>query len=526
MEAERTTMKQFMKGASLLTLATLVVKILSAIYRVPYQNMVGDEGFYVYQQVYPFIGIIVIWTSYGVAVALSKMLAERVEEERRVVRQIALRLLIVGSIAFWVILQLGAPLLAQWMGDFQLVPLLRNVSWLALLIAPIALMKGELQADGRMDVIAKSNVIEQFVRVAIVIASAALVTTSGLSIYDAGKYAVLGSVVGSLVATYTLWKVYRLSPKQQPSISYGAFTGVRRELVTLSISLSASSLILLLFQLVDSFTVFQALSVHETVQESMRLKGIYDRGQPFVQLGILVATSLSLAIVPMIAHYEKQRRYRSTESMTQLTIRIAVVFGVAATVGLWLVLPPLNVLLFEHNEGVLALRIFILQIVLLSVIFPLTAILQGKGYVGYPIVIFVIGIVLKSVITTPLTVEYGIVGSSLSSVIGLTLITICILIVFRRHVVRGVLGKQYVSILSSATLFMVVTVQLTLSLLPVVTSHERLQAMVETFASVGVGGASFLFVVLRYRMIREKEWYMVPFGKQLAKLQLMIGKKR
>lgn len=38
MEAERTTMKQFMKGASLLTLATLIVKILSAIYRVPYQK--------------------------------------------------------------------------------------------------------------------------------------------------------------------------------------------------------------------------------------------------------------------------------------------------------------------------------------------------------------------------------------------------------------------------------------------------------------------------------------------------------
>ena len=44
---------------ALLTVAALLVKILSAIYRVPFQNLVGDEGFYIYQQVYPFIAVFV-----------------------------------------------------------------------------------------------------------------------------------------------------------------------------------------------------------------------------------------------------------------------------------------------------------------------------------------------------------------------------------------------------------------------------------------------------------------------------------
>lgn len=69
-------MKGYMKGALLLTLSALIVKALSAVYRVPFQNLVGDQGFYVYQQVYPFISLFVVWTSGGFAVAISKMLAD------------------------------------------------------------------------------------------------------------------------------------------------------------------------------------------------------------------------------------------------------------------------------------------------------------------------------------------------------------------------------------------------------------------------------------------------------------------
>ena len=69
-------MKTYMKGAVMLTIAAIIVKLLSAVYRVPFQNLVGDEGFYIYQQVYPFIGIMTTWTSYGFAVALSKILSD------------------------------------------------------------------------------------------------------------------------------------------------------------------------------------------------------------------------------------------------------------------------------------------------------------------------------------------------------------------------------------------------------------------------------------------------------------------
>ena len=42
-----------MRGALILSLSSLIAKILSAFYRIPFENLVGNIGFYVYQQVYP-----------------------------------------------------------------------------------------------------------------------------------------------------------------------------------------------------------------------------------------------------------------------------------------------------------------------------------------------------------------------------------------------------------------------------------------------------------------------------------------
>lgn len=70
-------MKHMMNGAVILSVASLIAKILSAVYRVPFQNMVGNTGFYVYQQVYPLYGIGMTFALSGFPIFLSKLVAER-----------------------------------------------------------------------------------------------------------------------------------------------------------------------------------------------------------------------------------------------------------------------------------------------------------------------------------------------------------------------------------------------------------------------------------------------------------------
>src|SRR6185312_14482570 len=102
-------MKTFMKGASILTISAIIVKLLSAVYRIPFQNLVGDKGFYIYQQVYPFVGIFIVWTSYGFSAAVSKLMADsKSRGEAKAKLFIAFNFLTIVSIAFFVCLSVFA----------------------------------------------------------------------------------------------------------------------------------------------------------------------------------------------------------------------------------------------------------------------------------------------------------------------------------------------------------------------------------------------------------------------------------
>ena len=57
----KSQLKRTMEGAFILTIASFIAKVLSAVYRVPFQNLVGDEGFYVYQQ-----SLSNLWISYDI----------------------------------------------------------------------------------------------------------------------------------------------------------------------------------------------------------------------------------------------------------------------------------------------------------------------------------------------------------------------------------------------------------------------------------------------------------------------------
>jgi len=66
-------MNSIIQGALILTIAGIISKILSAFYRIPIQNLTGDLGFYLYQQIYPFIAIVIILTLYSFPAAISQM---------------------------------------------------------------------------------------------------------------------------------------------------------------------------------------------------------------------------------------------------------------------------------------------------------------------------------------------------------------------------------------------------------------------------------------------------------------------
>src|SRR5690606_11001551 len=188
-----------------------------------------------------------------------------------------------------------------------------------------------------------------------------------------------------------------------------------KEMTAISISVSMSSLILLLFQLVDSFTVFRLLEASGMSRlAAMEQKGIYDRGQPLVQFGILIATSLTLAIVPLVARTSRKHSGRPAEMYARLAFRVSFLFAFAAAVGLTFVMPYVNEMLFQTREQSGALIIFSWQIVWMSLLLIMTAMLHGFGKVRVPALLLIMGLAVKVVANWLLLPVWGVAGAAVA----------------------------------------------------------------------------------------------------------------
>lgn len=523
-------MKSFMKGAVLLTLAGLIVKLLSAVYRVPFQNMVGDQGFYIYQQVYPFIAVFGVWTSAGFAVAVSKLLADSRAEEQRSVRRIAFTVIAAVSVLVFAALFFGAELLAGWMGDAQLSKLLQIGAFTVLLMPPLAVLKGHFQSENRMAPVAYAQVSEQAVRVTVILLGTWIVLTSGFSLYAAGQMAMLGAVAGEMAGVVLLIIYFRKNfSGLQESVAVPTWPVVK-QMLAISMSVSMSSLILLFFQMADSFTIFRLLTESGVGRiAAMEQKGIYDRGQPLVQFGLLVATSLALAIVPLVAHMSKKQGGRTAEIYAQLAFRISFLFAFAAAAGLTLVMPYVNEMLFQTRAESSTLIVFSWQIVWMSLLLIITAMLHGLGKVKMPALLLSGGLFVKIAGNWLLIPDFGVMGAAVAGNIALGFIVFGLLIYFKKVWPLRFAPLCYYGWIMAAAFGMAVMVFAWSILSDWVLFDRfssRIAALLTSLTAVPLGAAVFLIVIAKSRIITEKQWYIIPFGRQMAGLQLAINSKQ
>ena len=538
--SERFDMKSYMKGAALLTIAALIVKVLSAVYRVPFQNLVGDEGFYIYQQVYPFIAIFVVWASGGFAVAISKMLAdtdllqdqEMREQHRSAILRTVFSYLMVLALFFFAVLFGGANLFAHMMGDTKLAPLLQTGAFIVFVMPALAVLKGSFQSRGIMEPVAYAQVIEQAARVSVILAGTWIVMSTTKSLYSAGRMAISGTVIGEIVGFLFVAYVYRKRFGlfvNKPKYHYSRWP-ILKEVTLLSLSVSMSSLLLLGYQLVDSFTIYSLLiesGMDETVAKEM--KGVYDRGQPLVQLGIVIASSLSLAIVPLVAHKAKKKSGRNAVPFIQLTYRTSLLFGWAASLGLVLVMPYINAMLFKTDMLSEVLMLYVLQIVPLSIILTFTAILQGYGKLKMPALFLLTGFIVKMSINILTIGSYGVVGAAIANNVGLFLTALALIYYLKKIIPIQLAPASFYKKVAIASVSMTVVVMAWLQVVPMFLSgflSARMTAVIAGLSAVGIGAFVMITVIAKMRILVEKEWYLLPFGRRMAIFQLWLNRKK
>ncbi|SFB22820.1 MULTISPECIES: polysaccharide biosynthesis protein [unclassified Bacillus (in: firmicutes)] len=522
--------KELFKGIFILTIAALLTKILSAFYRIPFQNIVGDVGFYIYQQAYPFYGLAVVLATTGFPVVISKLYAEfrekgDVEGGQRFLFQSFFILQIIGTILF-LILYVGSEEIARVMNDPSLAILLKVVSIVFLTFPLIAVLRGYFQGKGNMLPTAVSQVAEQAVRVGTILLLAFLFTRAGYSKYLIGAGAMFGSITGAIVSASLLFIYLGMQKKKQKNLSYfkirNSFYDLKKTSVVLSVqglAICITGALLIFIQLADSLNLYFLLTENGLEKETAKaLKGVYDRGQPLIQLGTVVATSISLTLVPLIT---AKRMNQNTEFILHkigLAVKINIVVGLAATTGLWAIIKPTNIMLFKNSLGSDVLGILTTVIILNSLLAVIIAIMQGIGIMMFPALVIFLCLPVKYMLNNLLIPAYGTSGAAIA-----TIITICMAIIVLRIRLLKAIPQKLVDLpfiksvlIATVIMFLVLKVYIAISgglydFFP----DERMAAALQAISAVIFGGLIYLVLIIRQSVFNISELMLLPFGSKL-----------
>lgn len=497
--------KSAFNGVVVLTLALIVVKILSALYRVPYQNILGDDGLYAYQQIYPIVALGVVLASNAIPSALTQILGGK-EANRALIRQLIIVLEVFGCL-ICLTLFIGADIVATLMGDVHLAPMIRAASVAFVVVGVLGILRGYYQSTFDMNKPAFSQVIEQAIRVSIIVVVIVLFTQSRLSIYDAGMWAILASSIGFVGASLFLWWFMSLPKVTLPQ------TIPWRQFIIATVIFALSQLIVILWQVVDSFTIINMLQHGQglTFQDAITQKGIYDRGASFIQMGLIVTTTFCFVLIPLLTDTQKAGRYDQMNSYANASLKITIVISCASGIGLMNLLPLLNAVFFKSNDLTMTLSIYMLTVIFVSLIMMYIALLEVQNHYRVVFKGIIIGLVIKLLLNLILILKFGIVGASISTVAALVVFAIYL----HRHIIRLymllALRKFYLKLVV-ALLTMTASVQLTHYLIP---SMSRIGGLLELMisASIGVGSMSVMLVWLR--ILNEDEWVHLPFGDKI-----------
>ncbi|MGN5883145.1 oligosaccharide flippase family protein [Staphylococcus simulans] len=504
--------KSAFSGVIILTLALIAVKVLSAIYRVPYQNVLGDAGLYAYQQVYPFLSLATILSMNAIPSAVTQNFGAHATAKRMSHAMIWIQ----GTcFVLFVLICLGAPVIAHIMGDQHLTPMIRMASCSFLVVGCLGVLRGSFQARQQMEYPAYSQVIEQIVRVGIILVMIAVFALYDWSIYQVGKWSILASGLGFLAATVFLsWK--RPFGFQWTWREATMPKAVWSRLAAAIIIFSVSHLIVTTWQLMDSFSVIRTLqhyglSFHEAIVQ----KGIYDRGASFIQIGLIVTTTFCFVLIPLLTNAFSEQRFERMNRYADATLKITVTISVAAGVGLMNLLPIMNRVFFKNDVLTVTLVIYMITVICVSLIMVNIALLEVREQSRLILFAFAIGAVIKLGLNILLIPKIGIVGASISTVSSLCLFA-CVLQYRTLKFYRLRNMSYFVWKLAAAMLAMTVAVQTVMYLWP---AGGRLIGMAELLSAAAAGVIVVIAAIVYLNLLTYRELQHMPFGHKLYRIK-------
>ena len=518
----------FLHGTALLAMATAIVKVIGALYKIPLNAIIGEQGFGYFNTAYEIYNVLLMISTAGLPVAMSRMISQasslgnyrQVRKIYTTARGMFLGLGIVGAVLMTVFCRQLAAFQEQpdaWAAIGALGPS-------AFLICLMSTYRGFFQGQSNMKPTSISQVLEAFVKLIVGIAAAVVLLMWTSSIPLAAGGAILGVTVSCVASSLYLNIVFRRAYKNMPQSDDepDSTATIAKGLLAIAVPITIGSAGLQILTVLETKLYMGQLLEFLTQDQADIQKGIYNMTQTIFNMPCAFITPITISIIPAITAQITTGDTEAAKKTEESAARITALIAMPCAIGLAVLAEPVTALLGGYSGEKLALASQLMTILGVCIMFNATvlltnAILQAHGHVNLPVVNMFVGGILKLVAIFILTGNplIGIIGTPIGSIICYVTITALNIITVRKALPNPpAIVKNMLRGLTAALIMGGVAYGAWVGLKFIgITSR-----LILCGAPIAVGGVVYLVTAIALKAITREDCMLLPKGEKIAKL--------
>jgi O-antigen/teichoic acid export membrane protein len=517
---------KLLRGTFILSLGTLISKVLGLFYVIPFYDIVGAKGTALYQYSYVPYTIFISIATAGVPLAVSKFISkynalEEYAVGRRLFKSGLLIMMMSGIVAF-LVLYLSAPMIAKMSlaGEVDsgvsvndVTAVTRAVSFALIVVPFMSMIRGFFQGHQSMGPSAVSQVIEQIARIAFLLVGAFIVLKvmkgSLVSAVSIATFAAFIGAIGGLAVL--IWYWYKRKPHLDELLQYDKGTvqislkDMYKEILIYAAPFVFVGIANPLFQLIDQFTfemAMKSIGMEEIATDAFSILNF--QSHKLVIIPVSLATAFSLTLVPSITASFVENNVKNLNHQLNQTFQVLLFLTLPAVLGLSLLAEPFYTVFYEHVPlGTEVLRTYAPVAILFALFSVTAAILQGINEQKFTILSLLVGLLIKLSLNIPLIKLMETQGAIVATALGYStaiLINLYVIRKFAGYPFRFVWRRSLLIIIFSIAMILAASISywlLTLFLSP----ESKFQAIIIIGVCALVGAVIYAYLGFKSNLV-------------------------
>ena len=516
----------FVEGTIIATLAIVFTKILGMLYVIPFYAMVGVQGSALYAYAYNIYIIFLDISSAGLPIAMSKIIGEynalgMMDAKIRAYR-LGKKIMVFLAVAIFILLMIFAPQIAGFLlGDItggntvsDVALAIRCVS-LAILIVPfLSVTKGYLQGHKVINIASFSQVIEQIVRVTVILGGSFLVLkVFNGTVTTAVCISVLGAFISGLVAY--LYLKYKISKNQNKELSlentYQKDSITNKEIVKKIFSYAIPFIIINIvgscYNFIDMTLLLKTMNYLnvDTATIEFATSAVTTWAPKINMIVTSIAMGMGTSLIPTMVTAYTLKRMDEVNSKFNQALQILLFVSIPMTFGISLLSNAIWTIFYGYNKaGGIILAVNVFTGLLINIYMTVSSALQGLNKFKSVYITTITGFVLNALLDVPLMVLYSKIGIPVylgaisASIIGYATSIVIALICLRKECKLKYSDTYKTFLKTLVPLLVMVIVVVLLKVIVPVNYSSKFSCIIYVTISTIIGG--LVYIIIAYKM--------------------------